>query len=81
MDAYWDTFLSLTPEQQEWFLDMPFPGPEGVIANVENPPNKNGLAHALLGLTLAISTLVILVRAYARTWILKKVGVQDGRFT
>lgn len=78
MEAYWDVFLTLTPEQQEYFLEMPFPAPEGVTSNVENPPNKNGLAHAILGLTLAISTLAILVRAYARAWILKKIGVQDG---
>ncbi|KAK3983773.1 hypothetical protein QBC44DRAFT_338112 [Cladorrhinum sp. PSN332] len=78
MEAYSDFFLSLTPEQQEIFLDMSFPAPEGVVPNLENPPNNNGLAHAILGLTLAISILVILLRAYTRLWILKKIRVQDG---
>ncbi|KAK4222648.1 hypothetical protein QBC38DRAFT_374645 [Podospora fimiseda] len=78
MEAYSDFFLSLTPEQQESFLNMPFPAPEGVIPQVDNPPNNNDLAHAILALALFFSTCAMLLRAHARIFALKKIRIQDG---
>ncbi|KAK3985356.1 hypothetical protein QBC44DRAFT_299469 [Cladorrhinum sp. PSN332] len=78
MEAYSELFLSLTAEQQEFFLDMPFPAPDGVTAEVDNPPNNNNLAHVILALALFFSTCAMLLRAYARILVLKKIRIQDG---
>ncbi|KAK0716294.1 hypothetical protein B0H67DRAFT_582799 [Lasiosphaeris hirsuta] len=38
--------------------------PEGVTPDFDNPPNNNGLAHGVMAVCIAVSTLCILLRFY-----------------
>ena len=55
--------------------------PDGQTSNLDNPPNENGLALAILILMIAISTICVLVRAYARVYLLRKIQVEEGMFS
>lgn len=72
--------MSLSPEELEAILDMEaMPLPEGEVRNFENPPNQNGLALAIITLTLAIGTLCVLLRAYARLYLLRKIQIEESK--
>lgn len=52
--------------------------PDGVEAIFDNPPNQNGLAIAIITVTMVIATLCIFMRAYARVYLLRKVGLEES---
>jgi hypothetical protein len=59
-------------------FEMPaMAAPDGVIPNFDNPPNQNGLDLAVLTLTLTVSTICVLLRAYARVYLLRRVQVEE----
>ncbi|KAI0540241.1 hypothetical protein GGR58DRAFT_462090 [Xylaria digitata] len=43
------------------------PPPEGVVSNLENPPNQNALVQGLTSFFLALSLIFIIIRIYAKT--------------
>jgi hypothetical protein len=74
--------MSLTEAELAAMLDMPaMEPPEGQEANFENPPNENALALGIITVTLVIGTLCVLLRAYARVYLLRKVQIEEGEFT
>ena len=73
--------MSLTEEELAAVLDMPaMEAPEGVEPDFDNPPNENGLALAIITVTLAIGTLCVLLRAYGRVYLLRKVGIEERKY-
>lgn len=61
-------------------LDSPaMPAPEGVTPNFDDPPNMNGLAVAIIRLTLVIASVCLLLRAYARVYLLRKAQIEQGK--
>lgn len=68
----------LSPQEQEAILDGPaLAPPEGVIPQFDNPPNNNALAHGVLSACVAISTVCLLIRAYARVFLFKQLKIED----
>ncbi|KAF7553046.1 hypothetical protein G7Z17_g3902 [Cylindrodendrum hubeiense] len=51
--------------------------PTGVTANFDDPPNQNGLAWAVTTFCMVVATLCLLLRAYARLWLERKVSVEE----
>ncbi|KAI0818348.1 hypothetical protein GGR55DRAFT_71664 [Xylaria sp. FL0064] len=51
--------------------------PEGVESNFDNPPNGNTLVIAVLSVSLALSSLCLLIRVLAKGVYLKKFQVED----
>ena len=52
--------------------------PPGVVSNLDNPDNQNGLAVFVITFCSAISTICVLLRAYGRVWLLKRFNVEDA---
>ncbi|KAJ0121783.1 hypothetical protein J7T55_008950 [Diaporthe amygdali] len=52
--------------------------PAGETSDFENPPNENGLAIGVLVTMIVISTFCVLVRLYARVYLLRKVQVEEN---
>ncbi|KAI6084003.1 hypothetical protein F4821DRAFT_271385 [Hypoxylon rubiginosum] len=70
---------ALTPEQLEALLNGPaLAPPDGVMPNFENPPNKNYIAAAVVPLCLTVTTIAVLLRVWARVFLLRKVGLPDA---
>ncbi|CAH0054245.1 unnamed protein product, partial [Clonostachys solani] len=64
-------------------LDLNLPAglpPEGVTANFENPPNNNALAWGVLLLCQVISTVCLVLRGYARVFLLRKFSAEEGKY-
>lgn len=73
--------MSLTEAELAAMLEMPaMEPPAGQEANLENPPNENALAMGIITSTLVIGTLCVLLRAYARVYLLRKVQIEEGEF-
>ncbi|KAH8732138.1 hypothetical protein GQ44DRAFT_735788 [Phaeosphaeriaceae sp. PMI808] len=71
-------YHSFTPAQQQKFLDGPaLKPPLGVVPNFDNPPNGNALCYSVLLLSICVSTIVVLMRAWARISCAKKYRVED----
>lgn len=51
--------------------------PDGVTSNLVDPPNQNALVITVVFLCLAISTFLVLIRAYAKLFILKTIRLED----
>ncbi|KAI1334901.1 hypothetical protein F5Y15DRAFT_262187 [Xylariaceae sp. FL0016] len=61
------SFDSLSRAQQQAILDSPaLEAPEGQESQLQNPPNNNGLAYAIIAISIALSTLGIVSRVYTR---------------
>ncbi|GAP86941.1 putative integral membrane protein PTH11 [Rosellinia necatrix] len=74
-----DLIPYLPKEQQELLLAGPaLAPPNGTIANFENPPNKNEIAHATFVICIFFATFSFLVRMYARLVGLRAVKLEDG---
>ncbi|KPM43161.1 hypothetical protein AK830_g3392 [Neonectria ditissima] len=59
-------------------LDTPaMEPPKGVTADFDNPPNQNGLAIAIITLTMVIATICLVLRLYARVYLLRKVQIEE----
>jgi hypothetical protein len=69
----------LTPQQREAYLDSPsLPPPQGVEPNFDNPPSSNLVAQILIPILLTLVTLALLLRTYAKFFVMKMVHVDDG---
>ncbi|KAI1419417.1 hypothetical protein F5Y12DRAFT_778033 [Xylaria sp. FL1777] len=74
-----DLIPYLPKEEQEMLLAGPaLVPPAGAVANFENPPNENGIAHATFVICLLFATFSFLVRMYARLVGLRSVKVEDA---
>ncbi|KAI5859432.1 hypothetical protein GGS23DRAFT_585383 [Durotheca rogersii] len=69
---------TLPPDQQQDILDKPALGaPPGVESNLANPSNRNIIPEAVIPICLVLTTLAILLRCYARVFVVKKINVDD----
>ncbi|KAI0412036.1 hypothetical protein F5X98DRAFT_30740 [Xylaria grammica] len=74
-----DLIPYLPKEQQEALLAGPaLAPPEGVVANFDNPPNNNRIAHATFVICLFFATFSFFVRMYARILGLRSVKLEDA---
>ncbi|CAJ2507044.1 Uu.00g082300.m01.CDS01 [Anthostomella pinea] len=79
MAEFADYFASLSPTEKEAALDGPaLEPPDNVVSNFDSPPNRNQLCFTVVTIGLIISTVFILIRAYARVFCIKKVHIGDG---
>lgn len=63
-------------------LDMPaLQPPDGVTPNFDNPPNYNTSGYALCSFFLAVGSIAIILRTYARVFCAKKVRLEDCRLS
>ncbi|KAL2016751.1 hypothetical protein VTK56DRAFT_3099 [Thermocarpiscus australiensis] len=51
--------------------------PDGAVSNFDNPSNQNGLARGVLIACASIATVSLVLRAYGRFYLLRKVSVED----
>jgi hypothetical protein len=71
-------FTQLTPAQLDAVLEMPaMAPPAGEVSNFINPPNQNGMAVAVMVICTIVVALCLLIRAYARVILLKRIQVQE----
>ncbi|KAF3061048.1 hypothetical protein GL218_02993 [Daldinia childiae] len=69
---------SISPEVLQAILNGPSAiPPEGVVQNLDNPPNGNGRAIALVVVCLFLVMTAALMRAYSRIFIVKKLHIED----
>lgn len=54
------------------------PPPAGVTPNFDNPPNSNTLAWFVTTFCMVVATLCLLLRAYVKIWLDKKLRVEEG---
>ena len=52
--------------------------PEGVESNFDRIENRNGLAIGIITTTMVIGTICVGLRLYARAYLLRKVGLEEG---
>jgi hypothetical protein len=73
--------LHLLPEMaQQAILDGPaLAPPPGVRPSLDRPPNLNALGLAATTICLSVSTIALLLAAYAKLRYVKKVHVEDCR--
>ncbi|KAI1401769.1 hypothetical protein F4819DRAFT_313527 [Hypoxylon fuscum] len=73
-----DPIPYLPKDQQEALLNgAALAPPAGITSNFDNPPNNNGLAHGVIAACVAVATICILIRAYARLVLFKGVKLED----
>jgi hypothetical protein len=73
-----DRIHLLPPADQEKKLNGPaLLPPQGVLPNLDDPPNGNILTLAIIGLCLGLSTIVFLLRAYSQLFCIKKFHFED----
>jgi hypothetical protein len=71
-------YHSLTPVEKAAFLNGPgLKPPLGVRPNFDDPPNRNALCYSVLLLSICVSTIVVLVRTWARIFCIKKFRLED----
>lgn len=74
-----DQLYSLPLEAQIEILNGPaLPPPPGIISNLEHPANRNSMTQAMLTFCLVITTLAMILRAYTKLLIFRKVLIEDG---
>jgi hypothetical protein len=60
-----DQIHTLPLEQQEAFFNGPaLAPPEGIIPNLEHPPNQNALTHAVTAILFILSTAFAALQAF-----------------
>lgn len=70
--------MSLSPAELEALLASPaLAPPTGVVPNFDNPDNQNGLALFVFTFCTIIATLCLLLRAYARFWVERKLQLEE----
>jgi hypothetical protein len=68
----------MSPEVLAELLAAPaLPAPEGVTANFDNPPNKNGLAWFVTTFCMLVATSCLFLRMFVRLWLEKKLRVEE----
>ena len=71
-------YSKLAPEELDALLQMPaLAAPEGEKNILVNPPNRNGLAIAVMVVCITVVVICLAIRAYARLVLLKRVQVQE----
>ncbi|KAI0389135.1 hypothetical protein F5Y17DRAFT_450189 [Xylariaceae sp. FL0594] len=69
----------LPPDEQQAILNGPaLEPPPGLTSNFSNPPNNNGLALAVTILCLSVSTILLVIRAYTRIFVIRVVRLEDA---
>jgi hypothetical protein len=75
-----DRWLSLSDPQREAILDSPaLEPPPGVESNFKNPSNRNDLVIGMTTFCVFLATTFVLIRAYSRLYVLKRIQVEDGK--
>ncbi|KAI2622426.1 hypothetical protein GGR54DRAFT_63514 [Hypoxylon sp. NC1633] len=73
-----DAIPSLPYDQQQALLNGPaLAAPEGVTAQLDNPPNNNGMAYGVIAACVTVATLCLLIRGYARIFLFKQLKPED----
>lgn len=74
-----DQLHLLPPEQQDAILNGPALTPPSlnIIPNFENPPNGNPVAFTTITICLSVSTIIAILRAYSRVFLLRQVTRED----
>ncbi|XXH05412.1 hypothetical protein Hte_011838 [Hypoxylon texense] len=73
-----DAIPSLPHDQQELLLDGPaLAPPAGVTPNFIDPENNNGLAYGVIAACVAVATLCLMIRGYARLVLFKQLKPED----
>lgn len=68
----------LSPEELAVVLEGPAVAPpNGTLPNFDNPSNNNALAHGILALCLALTTVMFLLRLYARFVLIRRAHHED----
>jgi hypothetical protein len=68
----------LSPEELAAVLEMPVMAPpDGEVSNFIDPPNQNAMSVAIMVVCISVVVLCLLIRAYARLALLKRVQVQE----
>ena len=71
-------YSKLTPEELDALLKMPaLAAPEGETNILVNPPNKNGMAIAVMVVCITVVVICMAIRGYARLVLLKRIQVQE----
>lgn len=52
--------------------------PDGVEPNFENPENQNALAWGVLTTCVVVATVSLLLRAYGRVYLMRKVQAEES---
>ncbi|KAI1274547.1 hypothetical protein F5Y07DRAFT_372728 [Xylaria sp. FL0933] len=69
----------LPPAEQQLILNSAaLEPPPGVTSTFKNPANNNGLALAVTILCLSVSSILLLIRAYTRIFLIKAVRPEDA---
>lgn len=69
----------MSPETLATLLAEPaLAAPSGVTPNFDNPPNSNTLAWVVTTFCTVVLTICFLLRIFARIWLDKRVGVEEG---
>jgi uncharacterized membrane protein (DUF485 family) len=55
------------------------PPPAGITPEFENPPNQNHLAWFVTTICMVVATLCLLLRAYVKLWLDKKIRAEEGK--
>ncbi|TRX96991.1 hypothetical protein FHL15_002297 [Xylaria flabelliformis] len=79
MSSALDSPHPLPPEIQNAILNGPALAPPriDIVPNFEHPPNANLFARAITTIALVLVTIVIILRAYAKMFIVRKLQLQD----
>lgn len=71
----------MEPSELEALLAAPaLEAPEGVTPDFDNPPDRNDLACFVTTLCLVVSTICLMIRAYARTWKEKRLHKEESEY-
>ncbi|KAI1746558.1 hypothetical protein F4782DRAFT_545011 [Xylaria castorea] len=83
MSSSLDSLYLLPPEVQNAILNGPALAPPrtDIIPNFEHPPNANLFAQAITTIALVLVTIVFVLRAYAKIFIVGKLQLQDCKNT
>ncbi|KAI0020261.1 hypothetical protein F4780DRAFT_770758 [Xylariomycetidae sp. FL0641] len=69
---------SLPRDEVDTYSEPALEPPPGATSDFENPPNGNHVARVVLPAALAVVTLCVLVRAYSRICIVRRVRSEDS---
>ncbi|KAI0011599.1 hypothetical protein F4779DRAFT_626448 [Xylariaceae sp. FL0662B] len=75
-----ESALSGTQSLEEFKNSTALAAPYGVTPNFDNPPNSNTLAIVQTAVSIAFSTILVLIRGYTRIFHLKKSEIEDCPF-
>lgn len=71
---------NLSPTELEQLLNLPaLAAPSDTIPIFNDPPNRNTMALAVVGICTTLSALAVLVRVISRVFYIKKFYMEDGK--